>query len=228
MNTARRRLTSPRLQALLDEIERVDQDQSLNAEEKKRKRRQLSSLILDMPEVSPVVKEAFRRLEGRTDLSYKVRDRVIEKLEEGLFRYPEAATSPARLAKLMNQAIKWCIADEGRRGKGRNGERLNTHPDNATSLDSPVGSGGEGDETSLHEMTEGPAGVDVSVTVIQQDEVRQVLRQAEADGPKVHRTILLVILGWSYAKIAEVEEVSENAIAKRVEHFRKRANSLGV
>lgn len=227
--TRRHNRTSSRVRALLDAISEVEGDETLDSAERETKKRRLSALILDLPEVAPIVSEAFRELERNTRLSWEVRDQIVNRLEDALFKLPEAATCPFRMRGLLRRVTQWVEIDENRKGRSKDGSILPWHTHWAISIDAPRRGHGDGDEgPSIHEVQEGPAGIDVAETILQQERLREILRLAEAEGEVIHDTVLLVMLGWSYREVAALHEVSENAIAKRLERFRKTLEALGV
>lgn len=206
------------------EAKGADRDLSVGEKDMKRK---LAALFLDLPEISVAVSEALAELERKTDLSWEVREYVIERFEDGLLKFPDAALSMPRLRGLMRLVTSWGFGRASRVGKNKEGDYILEHPDNAARLDELI-SGEDGPGSSLHEVAEGPASVDVVETVMRQQRLAEILRYAEEEGVAMHRTVLRVMLGWKYGEIAAVEEVSENAIAKRLERFRRTLAELGV
>ena len=218
---------SPRARSLLREMASLDERKDLSPEEIKAQKTELAGLFLELPEISPAVAEALAELERKVGLSWEVREHIIERFEDALMKFPDAAISVPRLRGLMKRVTSWSIADAVRVGKNSDGDYIVEHPRNASKLDEIIRTG-DGEGTSPYEVTENPASIDILETVMRQERLRAILEYAEEEGSATHRTVLRVMLGWSYREIAALEEVSENAIAKRLERFRSKLEALGV
>lgn len=205
---------------LLQEIEVLESRDDLGPDEIARRKRDLAGLILDRPEVSSLVREAFDRLERKLGLSLEVREHIIERLEDALLKFPEAATSRHRLRGLIRTVTKWGVSEFARIGRTREGGYILEHPRNACSLDEPLPiSDGEG--ITRFDVIESPASVDILETLLQHERLARILDLAEREGEAIHQTVLFLILGCSHREIAAMEGISENAVAKRLERFRK-------
>lgn len=216
-----------RTRQILGEIRALDEPNDLSAQEINLRKTRLASLFLDRPEIAPLVSDALAELERNVNLSREVRDHVIERFEDALMKFPDAAMSRQRLRGLMRKVIFWGIGSAVRIGTDGEGNYLEDHPANASSLDRKI-ENPEGEGSSMYSLVEDPARVDLTEVLMQQERIETILKLAEQEGPATHRTVLRVMLGWSYQDVAATEGVSENAIAQRLRRFRDSAEHHGV
>lgn len=212
---------------LLEEIRVLDERQDLSSEERETRKRRLACLILDLPEVAPVVREGLMRLELRADLSWEVRDHIIDRISDALMKNPEIATERHRLRGLIERLTGWGICDKERHGRSADGTPLAGHTRWAGRLDGSIMNHDRGG-TSNYELVEDPSDCGVLDHLIRRERLEKALDVASDLGEPTLRTVRLFMEGHSHREIAEHEEVSENAIAKRMERLRKRLTRLGV
>jgi hypothetical protein len=212
---------------LLKEIRALDEREDLTVEERETEQRRFSCLILDLPEVAPLVREALQEMERRAKLSWEVRDHIIDRIGDALIKQPEIATERRRLRGLIRQLTKWGVSDKERYGRAEDGTPLSGHTRWASRLDDSV-EGSEGEVTSKYELVEDPGDLGVLDHLIHRERLEEALDVARGMGDSTFQTVQLFMSGLSYREIGDHEGVSENAIAKRIERFRHHLAELGV